>query len=160
MAERTYLYTEPDELADAVRTLSYLDVLLRMKEGTLPRSTTMETFDFHVAEAERGRVVFTGTPEEYMLNPMGTLHGGWYAALLDSVLGSAVQTKLPAGTGQTTLEFKINLVRAAKVGEGPCRGVARARHVGRSTGTAEGEILSRDGKLLAHGSTTCLILSF
>jgi len=143
-----------------MREIAYLDLLLRMKAGRLPRSSMMESLDLHVEEAEAGRVVFTGTPHEAYSNPLGTLHGGWYASLLDSVLGSAVQTMLPAGKGQTTLEFKLNFVRAVQLDGRPVRCEARARHVGRRTGTAEGEIVDADGKLLAHGSTTCLILDF
>ena len=160
MPTRTYSYTEPEALAQAVQELPYLEVLLRMKAGTLPRSTMMETLDLHMEEAEPGRVVFTGTPSVVFSNPVGTLHGGWYASLLDSVLGSAVQSTLPAGKGQTTLEVKVNMVRAVKLDGRPVRCEARARHVGRRTGTAEGDITDADGKLLAHGSTTCLILDF
>ena len=160
MPTRTHTYTEPEILAAAVRELPYLEVLLRMKSGDLPRSSIMESLDLYMAEAESGRVVFTGTPHDAYSNPVGTLHGGWYAALLDSVMGSAVQSPLPAGKGQTTLEFKLNFIRAAKIDGRPVRCEARARHVGRRTGTAEGEIVDADGKLLAHGSTTCLILDF
>ncbi|MCA8927243.1 MAG: PaaI family thioesterase [Alphaproteobacteria bacterium] len=160
MPTRTIRYTDPETLAEAARDLPYLELLHRMKAGTLPRSTMMESLDLWMEEAEAGRVVFAGTPHIAFSNPLGTLHGGWYASLLDSVLGSAIQSTLPAGKGQTTLEFKINMVRAARLDGRPVRCEARARHVGRRTGTAEGEIVDADGKLLAHGSTTCLILDF
>ena len=99
-------------------------------------------------------------PSLYYSNPIGTLHGGWYATLLDTALGSAVQSHLPEGRGQTTLEVKVNFVRAVQMDGRPVRCECRSRHVGRRTGTAEGEILDADGKLLAHGSTTCLIFDF
>ena len=160
MPIRTYTYTEPDALSAAVRELPYLEVLQRWKDGTLQRSTTMESFDLHVLEAEEGRVVFTGTPTIYYSNPIGTLHGGWYTALLDTALGSAVQSHLPAGKGQTTLELKVNFVRAVKLDGRPVRCECRSRHVGRRTWTAECDIVYADGKLLAHGSTTCLVFDF
>ena len=160
MPERTYPYSNPEALTAAVREMAYLDVLLGWKDGTLQRSTTMESFDFHVAEAEQGRVVFTGVPSLYYANPIGTLHGGWYSTLLDTALGSAVQSHLPAGKGQTTLELKVNFVRPVKLDGRPVRCACRSRHVGRRTGTAEGDIVDADGKLLAHGSTTCLIFDF
>lgn len=160
MPERTYLYSEPEALTAAVRELPYLEVLQRWKNGTLQRSTTMESFDFYVAEAEVGRVVLTGVPSVYYTNPIGTLHGSWYAALLDTGLGSAVQSHLPAGKGQTTLELKLNFVRAVNLDGRPVRCECRSRHVGRRTGTAEGDIVDADGKLLAHGSTTCLVFDF
>ena len=160
MPERTYTYTDPAILAEAVRTMPYLDVLLAMKAGELPRSSTMESLDLWLEAAEPGHVVFTGIPSAAYCNPIGTLHGGWYGALLDTAVGSAIQTTLPAGKGQTTLEFKINLVRPAKLDGRPVRCVARARHLGRRTGTAEGDIVDADGKLLAHASTTCLMLDF
>jgi uncharacterized protein (TIGR00369 family) len=143
-----------------VQELPYLEVLLRMKAGTLPRSSTMESLDMAMEDAHEGRVVFTGVPSLAYSNPVGTLHGSWYAALLDTALGSAVQSHLPAGKGQTTLELKVNFVRAVKIDGRPVRCECRSRHVGRRTGTAEGDIVDADGKLLAHGSTTCLIFDF
>ena len=158
MPTRTVTYTEPDELAAAMREFSYLEVLQRMLAGTLPYPSIMESLDMRVEAAEAGHVVFSGIPSAAFCNPLGTLHGGWYATLLDSAVGSAIHSTLPAGKAQTTLEFKINMVRGAKLDGRPVRCEARARHVGRRTGTAEGDIVDADGKLLAHGSTTCLIL--
>ena len=160
MPKRIYPYSEPEALTAAVRKMPYLDVLLGWKNGTLQRSTTMESFDFYVEEAEAGRVVMTGVPSIYYSNPIGTLHGGWYSTLLDTALGSAVQSHLPTGKGQTTLELKVNFVRAVKLDGRPVRCECRSRHIGRRTGTAEGDIHDADGKLLAHGSTTCLIFDF
>lgn len=160
MPTRTYTYTEPDELAAAVRELPYLEVLQRIRAGTLPRPSVLESMDMRVEEAEPGRVTFSGIPSTAYCNPTGTLHGGWYATLLDSVVGSAIQSMLPAGKGQTTLEFKINLVRPARLDGRPVRCTGHARHVGRRTGTAEGEIVDADGRLLAHGSTTCMVFDF
>ncbi len=160
MPTRTYTYTEPEALTAAVRELPYLEVLRGWRDGRLQRSTTMESLDLNVLEAEAGRVVFSGAPSMYFSNPIGTLHGGWYTTLLDTALGSAVQSHLPAGRGQTTLELKVNFVRAVKLDGRPVRCECRSRHVGRRTGTAEGDIVDADGKLLAHGSTTCLMFDF
>lgn len=160
MPTRTYPYSDPETLSAAVQRLPYLDILLGWKDGSIQRSAMMESFDLHVLEAEAGRVVFSGLPGLFYSNPIGTLHGGWYSTLLDTALGSAVQSHLPAGTGQTTLELKVNFVRAVKMDGRPVRCECRSRHVGRRTGTAEGDIVDADGKLLAHGSTTCLIFDF
>jgi len=160
MPTRTYTDSEPEILSDAVQSMPYLDILQGWKKGTVQRSAMMESFELHVLEAEAGRVVFSGLPGAFYTNPIGTLHGGWYSTLLDTALGSAVQSHLPAGKGQTTLELKVNFVRAVKMDGRPVRCECRSRHVGRRTGTAEGDILDADGKLLAHGSTTCLIFDF
>jgi uncharacterized protein (TIGR00369 family) len=113
---------------------------------------------YDVSEVERGRVVVTANPGAIHLNPAGTVHGGFAATLLDSCMGLAVQSTLEQGVGQTTLEFKISLLRPIT----PETGVIKAEGVvlnrGRRVGTAEGRITDGKGRLLAHGTTTCLIL--
>ena len=108
-------------------------------------------------EIEEGRVSFAVTPKADFANPLGTVHGGICATLLDSVMGCAVHTTLPAGVGYTTLELKINYIRAVAVDAGELTATGTVIHVGGRTATAEGKVFSDDGKLVAHGSTTCIV---
>jgi uncharacterized protein (TIGR00369 family) len=114
---------------------------------------------FAVTDVAPGCVTFTGSPSACATNPMGGVHGGWYGAILDSALGCAVMTTLPAGHLYTTLEYKVNLTRAIPVGL-PVAAVATVQHAGRTTATAAAELRGvADGKLYATGSTTCLIMA-
>jgi uncharacterized protein (TIGR00369 family) len=143
---------------EAVRTMSGLELLRAALAGKLPLAPMAALMNMRFAEVEEGRVVFAGTPGTQHYNPLGAVHGGYAATLLDSAMGCAVHTTLPAGVGYTTLEFKVNLVRAmsADTGEVLCEG--RLVHRGRSIATAEGTLCGPDGKVIAHGSTTCMIL--
>lgn len=125
--------------------------------GTQPLNTLARTLCYDVTEASRGRVVVTLMPDERHLNPAGTVHGGVAATLLDSCMGLAVWSTLDAGFGQTTLEFKISLLRPITTGTGLVRAEGSVLNRGRRVGTAEGRITDADGRLLAHGTTTCLI---
>lgn len=107
---------------------------------------------------EAGEVSFAVTPKPDFSNPLGSVHGGICATLLDSVMGCAVHTTLPAGVGYTTLELKVNYIRAVALDADDLTGVGTVIHSGRSTATAEGKVFSADGKLVAHGTTTCIIL--
>jgi uncharacterized protein (TIGR00369 family) len=104
-----------------------------------------------------GRVVFIGTPTRAHYNPLGTVHGGWAATLLDSCMGCAVHTTLPAGKGYTTLEIKISYLRAMTDKTGTVRAEGVVLHAGRRSALAEGKLIDAAGKLLAHGTTTCMI---
>ena len=101
--------------------------------------------------------MFEGVPQEMHLNPMGGVHGGWYATLLDSALGCAVHSMMPPGRGYTTAELSVNLVRAAKLDGQPLQAIGKVLHVGRQLATAEARIVDAQGKLYAHGTTTCLV---
>jgi uncharacterized protein (TIGR00369 family) len=129
-----------------------------MIDGKHPGPPISRTMGYNLHSVEKGRVVFRGAPSFEMTNPMGTVHGGWYGTLLDSAMACAVMTEIPAGTVYTTLEYKINILRAIPLDmEIDCIGITD--HVGRSTGVAHGEIRGReDGKLYAVGSTTCIIM--
>jgi uncharacterized protein (TIGR00369 family) len=137
--------------------MSGLEFVRGLVEGILPLNTIARTLGYDVTEAADGRVVVTAKPSEVHLNPAGTVHGGFAATLLDSCMGLAVWSTLEKGLGQTTLEFKISLVRPIT----PETGIIRAEGVvlnrGRRVGTAEGRITDLNGRLLAHGTTTCLI---
>jgi uncharacterized protein (TIGR00369 family) len=143
--------------ADRQKEMNGLEFVQGLADGTLPLNTIAQTLGYDVTEAENGRVVVTVEPTGAHLNPAGTVHGGLAATLLDSAMGLAVQTTLEKGVGQTTLEFKISLLRpiTPETGLIKAEGVVLSR--GRRVGTAEGRITDRQGKLLAHGTTTCLI---
>ncbi|KNZ31992.1 MAG: aromatic compound catabolic protein [Methylibium sp. NZG] len=134
-----------------------LQVLQAMLAGELPFSQIGQTMDFALVEVSEGRAVFQGTPQVKHSNPMGGVHGGWYATLLDSALGCAIHTLMPAGRGYTTAELSVNIVRAASAKTGPLRAIGTVVHCGRQLATAEARIVGPDGKLYAHGTTTCLV---
>ena len=143
-------------LAD-LRSRSGAQFFTAIGNGELPTPPIGHTLDFWPVEWEPGRMVFQGTPALAHYNPLGSVHGGWIAALLDSCVACAVHSMLPAGRGYTTVELKVNYVRAVTADVGPVRAEGKVIHVGRQTGTAEGRIVGPDGKLYAHATTTCLI---
>lgn len=134
-----------------------LQVMTALLEGALPHPYMADTFDCELIEVGEGLAVFQATPQLKHYNPLGSVHGGWYATLLDFALGCAVQTKLPAGLGYTTSQINLNIVRAANTQTGPLRCIGNAIHVGRQIGTSEARIVGPDGKLYAHATTTCAI---
>ena len=136
---------------------SGMDIMQAMLAGELPYSHMAETLDFALIAVEPGNATFQGTPQLKHYNPMGTVHGGWYGTLLDSAVGCAVHTLMPAGRGYTTAELSINIVRAASHETGPLRAIGTAIHCGKQLATAEGRIVGPDGKLYAHATTTCLV---
>jgi uncharacterized protein (TIGR00369 family) len=144
---------------DALRSMPGLDVMQALLDGRLPRAPIAGLIGFRLVEVGRGRVVFEGEPEERHLNPLGTVHGGYAATLLDSCMGCAVHTTLDVGQGYTTLELKIGYARAIRPGQGVVRAEGTVLSSGRRAGFAEGKLLGADGKLLAFGSTTCLVFA-
>ena len=143
--------------ADIQKAMSGLEFIQGLVDGTLPLNTIAETLGYDVTEVERGRVVVEVTPNRTHLNPAGTVHGGLAATLLDSCMGLAVQSMLEKGVGQTTVEFKISLVRPITPDTGLIKAEGCVLNCGRRIGTAEGRITDAEGRLLAHGTTTCLI---
>jgi uncharacterized protein (TIGR00369 family) len=137
--------------------MSGLEFVRGLVDGTLPLNSIAQTLGYDVSEVESGRVVVTAEPGNIHLNPAGTVHGGFAATLLDSCMGLAVQSTLERGVGQTTLEFKVSLVRpiTPETGAIKAEGIVLSR--GRRVGSAEGRITDGKGRLLAHGTTTCLI---
>jgi uncharacterized protein (TIGR00369 family) len=134
-----------------------LEFVQGLADGTLPLNTIAQTLGYDVIEAESGRVVVAIEPSDAHLNPAGTVHGGLSATLFDSCMGLAVQSTLEKGIGQTTLEFKISLVRPITPETGLIKAEGTVLSRGRRVGTAEGRITDGTGRLLAHGTTTCLI---
>lgn len=134
-----------------------LQQMQAMLDGELPAPPIADTLDFLLLSVAPGQAVFQGQPRFRHYNPLGTVHGGWFATLLDSALGCAVHTTLDPGRGYTTLELKLNLVRALSDRVPLVRAIGNVRHVGRQMATAEADLVGPDGKLYAHASTTCLI---
>jgi uncharacterized protein (TIGR00369 family) len=153
IANRTYGTVS----ADKKKEMSGLEYVQGLADGTLPLNTIAQTLGYDVVQAENGRVVVTVVPTDAHLNPAGTVHGGLSATLLDSCMGLAVQTTLERGISQTTLEFKISLVRPITPETGLIEAEGVVLNCGRRIGTAEGRITDGKGRLLAHGTTTCLI---
>ena len=143
---------------DRASELSGLEFLEAMARGELPPPPIMSTLGFGGFAVGPGWARFSMTPGEHHYNPIGSVHGGVAATLLDSALGCAVHTALEAGVGYTTVDLRVTFVRPLSSDTGPVRCEGRVIHVGSRIGTAEGRITDADGRLYAHGSATCLIL--
>ena len=149
-----------DPLAIAARglELSGMEYINAIFGGELPPPPIAELMGFRGVEAEPGRAVFEMEPGPEHYNPIGSVHGGWACTLLDSCMACAAQTTLAVGQGYTTVELKVNLVRPLSSETGPVRAEGKVVSAGRTIVTAEGRIVGWDGKLCAHGTTTCLVL--
>ncbi len=157
--QRVVAWDDPTALAERARDLPGLDFLRAMADGELPAPPVARLLGMRVVEVEWGVVTFTLTPCESLYNPIGMVHGGVTATLLDSAMGCAVHSELPAGVGYTTLELKANYLRPILADTGPVRCRARVVHRGGTVATAEGRAWREaDDELLAHATTTCLIL--
>ncbi|MCP9493608.1 MAG: PaaI family thioesterase [Pyrinomonadaceae bacterium MAG19_C2-C3] len=150
-------WEEPRSPAELGKDLSGLEFLQKMMAGEVPRPPISLLMNFALTELSEGSAVFTCEPDEYHYNPLGTIHGGLAATVLDSAMACAVHSTLPAGVAYTTLEIKINYVRPMTVRTGVVRGEARVIHTGGRVATAEGKVVDANGKLYAHGTTTCMI---
>jgi uncharacterized protein (TIGR00369 family) len=146
-------FTPPDRTAH----LSGLEFLEAALTGKLPRAPMGEALDFLLVRVEPGLAVFQGRPQLKHYNPLGTVHGGWFATLLDSAMTCAVHSTLPAGKVCTTMEFKVNLVRSLTDSVAVVRAEGKILNAGRRVAVAEGRLVGPDGKLYAHGTTTCLV---
>lgn len=144
---------KPEQIAG----MTGLEMMQAMLRGDIPYAAIAKTLDFLILELDAGRAVFQGTPGPAHLNPMGTIHGGWYATLLDSALGCAIHTLMPPGRGYTTAELGVNLVRAIGPKVQRVRAEGKVVHCGRQLATAEARLFGPDGTLYAHATTTCLV---
>ena len=135
------------------------EILQAIIEGKLPQAPISRTLSFWITEIGDGVAVFEGEPGAHLLNPMGSVHGGWALTLIDSVGGSAGYSLLPAGSGYTTIETKANFARPITKETGRVRAEARVVAQGRQVISTEAKMLSKDGKVLAHGTSTILVLS-
>jgi uncharacterized protein (TIGR00369 family) len=134
-----------------------LEQMRAMLAGDLPFAPIAQTLDFSLIEVGPGTAVFQGRPGPAHFNPMGGVHGGWFATMLDSALGCAVHTMMPAGRGYTTAELSVNYVRALTPKVGRVRAEGKVIHCGRQLATAEARLVGPDGTLFAHATTTCLV---
>jgi uncharacterized protein (TIGR00369 family) len=156
---RTIDWDDPLALAAEAPGMSGLDFMRAIASGALPPPPISRLVQLEIAEVEEGRTVFRITPDESMYNPIGAVHGGMHATVLDGAMGCAVHTTLPAGVGYTTLELKVNYVRPFTVEGGPALAEGIVLHRGSRQATAEGKLRREsDGKLLAHATTTCIVL--
>lgn len=156
---RTIEWDDPMELAAAAAGRSGLEFLQAMARGDVPAPPISHLVQLSVVEVEEGRVVFRITPDESMYNPIGAIHGGIHATVLDGAMGCAVHSTLPAGVAYTTLEIKVNYVRPFRLETGPAIAEGIVLHRGSKQATAEGKLRREsDGKLIAHATTTCIVL--
>jgi uncharacterized protein (TIGR00369 family) len=157
-ALRQRMQTEPGVARrDQVMGRTGLEALQAMLAGELPPPPIAQTMDFTLLSVAFGEAIFQGRPMFKHYNPLGGVHGGWFATLLDSALGCAVHTTMPVGRGYTTLEFKVNLVRALTDKVPLVRAIGKVVHGGKQVATAEASLVGHDGRLYAHASTTCLV---
>jgi len=144
---------------DILKQISGLEFLEAIVDGRLPAPPMAKTLAFALESVDYGTAVFTGNPDTEHFNPTGSVHGGYAATLLDSCLGCAIQSTLAPGIGFTTMELKVNLIRPITEKTGPVRASGTVVHAGRRSGVAEGRLVDADGKLLAHGTSTCMIFT-
>lgn len=154
---RVITWQDPMATASVGRTLSGLDYLRALQSGALPPPPSRELIGFDFEVIEPGRVVLVMTPAEYHYNPLGSVHGGIAATLLDSVMGCAVHSMLPAGRGYTTIEIKVNYLKPMTVETGLVRAEGKTIQVGRQIAMAEARIADAEGRLYAAATTTCLV---
>jgi uncharacterized protein (TIGR00369 family) len=156
---RTVTWEDPFTVVRAAPGKTGLELLREISQGQLPPPPIAVLMGFSGALFEEGRAVFEGDPAEYLYNPIGVVHGGYAMTLLDSAMGCAVQSTLDVGERYTTLEVKTNFVRPITVDTGRVRSEGLVVHRGSTIATAEGKLTAiESGKLLAHGTTTCLII--
>jgi len=155
--ERTIRWADPSIDAAAIPTLSGIDFLRKIASGELPPPPVAELLGMRVVTIEPSHAVFEFVPEEYMYNPLGSVHGGVVTTLLDTVMGCAVHTTLPAGVGYTTLELKVNFVRPVLLRSGPMRADGKVVHAGTNVATAEARLVDAQGTLFAHATSTLMI---
>jgi uncharacterized protein (TIGR00369 family) len=155
---RTVTWEDPHIGAQAGAGMAGLDYLRALVAGKFPPPPLAQTVGFSLVEVAEGRAVFAIEPMEFHYNPSGAVHGGVACTLLDSAMGCAVHTTLPAGVGYTTVELKVNLVKGITVRTGLLHAEGRIIHRGNRIATAEGHLRGSDGRLYAHGTTTCIIL--
>jgi uncharacterized protein (TIGR00369 family) len=154
---RTYEYQPPFTDFASLAKLNGLEIMRRVMARELPAPPIAATLNFDLVEVEQGRAVFEGTTTEWQYNPLGTVHGGWTATVLDSALGCAVHSTLGPGEIYTTLDLQVRFVKAILAGTGRLRAEATVVHVGKRTATAEARLVGPDGTLYATATASCLV---
>ncbi|MDA9123219.1 PaaI family thioesterase [Paracoccaceae bacterium] len=143
---------------EVILSMSGLEFMKKIENGELPVAPISHTLNYELNHVSLGRVIFRGSPRFNAMNPIGSVHGGWYGTLLDSAMACAIMTKVPKGSVYTTLEYKINIIKPIPI-DMKIDAIGEVSHAGRSTGTAEGRIIGTKNKTLyATGSTTCIII--
>lgn len=155
--ERVHTWADPAVTAEAARETDGLAFLHRMLSGELPPPPIMTTLGFTLLEVEHGRAVFGGEPAEFLFNPIGSVHGGVFAVLLDSATGCAVQSTLPAGTGYTSLDLSVKFLRGLRTDSGPLRCEGVVVHRGGRTALAEARLFDGKGRLAGHATSSCML---
>ena len=151
-------WSDPAALAEAGRSMSGIEFLQAIRDGRLPAPPIAELLGFKLVAVDTGHAVFEVMPGEQHYNPIGVVHGGLAMTLLDSAMGCAVHSHMPAGGGYTTLEAKTNLVRPVTSKTGLLRAIGKVLHLGSRVATAEGRLVDSGGKVYAHATTTCIVL--
>ncbi|MEU0425017.1 PaaI family thioesterase [Streptomyces canus] len=154
---RTYQWDDPAISAEAAGRMAGIDFLREVQAGRLPPAPISRTVDFALDEVEPGRAVFSLTPGEEHYNPIGSMHGGVFATLLDSAAGCAVQTLLPQGMAYTSLDLTVKFLRRVTVDTGPVRAIGTVINKGRQTALAQAQLVDEADRLLAHATSSCMI---
>ncbi|HEX8001277.1 MAG TPA: PaaI family thioesterase [Mycobacteriales bacterium] len=157
MTERTYAWNDPAPTAEAARTEAGLAMLRRVLDGDLPAPPIAQTLGFDLVEVAEGHAVFAGDPQPWHYNPIGSVHGGVVATLLDSAAGCAVHSRLPAGTAYTSLDISVRFLRPVTVETGRLTATGEVLTMGRRTALAEARLTDANGRLLAHATSGCLL---
>ncbi|MDR3680181.1 MAG: PaaI family thioesterase [Flavipsychrobacter sp.] len=160
--ERTRTFTWQDPMPGAAKAMhmSGLEYLNAMSEGKIGLPPLLYTMDFTVEHEERGQAIFSFRPQEFHYNPIGTVHGGVITAILDSAMGCSLHSTLPAGTGYTTLELKVNFLKAVTIKTGELKAIGKIIHAGSRTSLIEAQLIDKAGTVYAHAVSTCMILNY
>lgn len=157
--ERTFRWDNPLAGATEAKRLSGAEYFQAIAEGKLPVPPLVHTLDFKAESVERGVAIFSFEPQEFHYNPIGTVHGGVISAILDSAMGCSIHSLLPAGTAYTTLELKVNFLKAITIKSGRLRAVGKVIHSGSRTALVEAQLMDDNNTIYAHGVSTCMIMN-
>jgi uncharacterized protein (TIGR00369 family) len=157
--ERRYDWADPAPIAAAARESDGLSLMHRLIAGELPPPPIAATLGFRLESVAEGRAVFVGDPAAWQYNPIGSVHGGVVATLLDSATGCAVHTRLPRGTAYTSLDLAVKYLRRVTADSGPLTCTGEVLSMGRRTALAEARLTDSTGRLLAHGTSSCLLFA-
>lgn len=157
--QRTFEWDDPIPGALDARDMAGLDYFQAMNEGRLPLPPLLHTLDFKVDRIEKGAAVFSFEPKGFHYNPIGTVHGGMISAILDSAMGCTIHSMLPAGTVYTTLELKVNFLKAVTINTGELRAVGKVFYSGSRTSLVEAQLFDKNNIIYAHGVSTCIIMT-
>jgi uncharacterized protein (TIGR00369 family) len=156
---RTITWSDPHDAAGKARYMSGMDYFNAISRGEIAYPPLLETLDLKAVSIEKGVAVFAFQPQEFHYNTIGTVHGGVISAILDSAMGCAVHSLLEAGTGYTTLELKVNFLKAITVKAGLLKATSKTIHAGKRTALVEAQLTDEAGNIYAHGVSTCLIIT-